>query len=120
MPLTAAILGVAANFAFLGGVLDEVLGGILIVGAVGAVVILFRYQRRLIAAISDWFGVKISSGQLPIMSPGRFDSWCERVDLHGQARPDGARPLEPLRLKYDHAWGPVRWSGSKRRDPSDR
>jgi hypothetical protein len=39
MPLTAALLGAAATFAFDGGTFDKLLGGILAAGAVGAFVI---------------------------------------------------------------------------------
>ena len=88
MPLTAALLGAAATFAFHGGLLDKLLGGILMAGAVGAFVILIRRQRRLKAAISDWFGVKIKG--LPLMNTKDFDGYCQKQGLQ---RPDNEPAL---------------------------
>jgi hypothetical protein len=84
MPLTACALGVAATFAFDGGLLDQLLGGVLMAGAVGAFVILIRCQVRVKAAISDWFGVKIKG--LPLMNTKDFDKYCQKQGLR---KPDG-------------------------------
>ncbi len=108
-----------------------VIGGLLLGGDVAANVIaavslmlglamlaaLIRGQKRVAAALSRWFGVKISMGQLPLMKPNRFDAWCERVGVdHGNAkRSDGEQPLKPLKIEYAHKWGPIRWSGPERR-----
>jgi hypothetical protein len=83
MPLTACVLGVAATFAFDGGLFDKLLGGVLMAGAVGAFVILIRCQLRIKAAISDWFGVKVKG--LPLMNPKDFDAFCQK---QGLGRPD--------------------------------
>ena len=40
---------------------------------------LINGQKRLAAALSRWFGVRIKSGQLPPMNPKRFDSWEKNV-----------------------------------------
>jgi len=85
MPMTAALLGAAANFALHGDLLDQFLGGVLLAGAVGAFAIFFRYMHRLKAAISDWFGVKIKG--LPLMNPKDFDGYCQKQGLQ---RPDVA------------------------------
>lgn len=115
VPATAIVLGVAASYAFDGGTLDKLLGVVLVAGAVSAFAIFLRTQRRLAAALSQWFGVRISAGQLPLMNPKRFDAWCERAGLHGQAeRLDDTQQLQPLKLKYDHKWGPIRWSAGRR------
>jgi len=116
-------VAVAVAFAAGAGVLIE--KGILVGGAFCAAVAAFiflafvRAQRRIAAALSGWFEVKISAGQLPLMNPKRFDAWRERAGLHhGQAeRREGQYSLEPLRLKYTHNWGPIHWSGRGRRDP---
>lgn len=92
VPLTACALGVAATFAFDGGLLDKLLGGVLVVGAVGAFVLLIRCQRRLKAAISDWFGIKIRG--LPLMNTKNFDAFCQKQGLRGPNEADAAR-LEP-------------------------
>jgi hypothetical protein len=114
MPLVAGVGGVLIGTS----TLDDVLGIALLAVAAWYVASFIYAQRRLAAALSQWFGVKISAGQLPLMYPKRFDTWCERVQLHGQAeQPDNTQRLEPLRLKYDHKWGPIRWSRSARRDP---
>jgi hypothetical protein len=84
MPLTACALGVAATFAFAGGLLDQLLGVVLAAGAAGAVAIFFCCQRRVKASISDWFGVKISG--LPLMNTTDFDRYCQKQGLR---RPDG-------------------------------
>jgi hypothetical protein len=77
------VLGAAANFAFHGGLLDKCLGVVSLAGAVGAFVILFRCQRRLRMAMSDWFGVKIKG--LPLMNANNFDAFCQK---HGLLRPN--------------------------------
>ncbi len=114
MPLVAGAAGllIGPNAA------SDLLGVLLAIVVVGYLAAFIGAQRRLAAALSQWFGVKISAGQLPLMNQKRFDTWCERVQLDGHAgQPDGTQGLEPLRLTYDHKWGPIRWSRSARRDP---
>jgi hypothetical protein len=89
MPLTAALLGAAANFAFHGGLLDEILGVVLVAGAVGAFVILIRCQLRVKTAISDWFGVKIKG--LPLMNTKNFDDYCQKQGLR---KPDSESAID--------------------------
>jgi hypothetical protein len=78
----------AAGLAFGGGGLDKQLLGVLFaVGAVGGLVGFRRSQNRFAAVLSQWFGVKIAAGQLPLMSPGRFDAWCEKRGLRSPNGP---------------------------------
>jgi hypothetical protein len=114
MPVVAGLAGVLLGRS----APDDLLGVLLAAVVVGCIAAFISAQRRLATALSEWFGVKISAGQLPLMNPKRFDTWCERVQLDSQAeQADGTQGLEPLRLEYDHKWGPIRWSGSARRDP---
>ena len=86
MPFAAALLGAAATFAFHGGPLDELLGGVLMAGAVGAFAIYFYRLHRLKRAIYDWFGVKAKG--LPLMNPKAFDAFCQKQGLqrpHGES-----------------------------------
>jgi hypothetical protein len=111
------VFAATASIALGGDTLDKALGVVLLAGMVGALATFISCQRKIAAAVSEWFGVRITAGQLPPMNPKRFDAWRERVQLEGQARrPNGSQGLEPLRLKYDHKWGPIRWSSSARRD----
>jgi RHS repeat-associated protein len=80
VPITAIVLGVAATYAFEGDTLVMMLGVALMAGAVVAFVIFFRFQFKLIAALSEWYGVKLRG--IPKMNPKRFDSWCEARGLH--------------------------------------
>jgi hypothetical protein len=89
VPLTACALGAAGIYAFHGGLLDKLLGGVLMAGAIGAFVILIRCQLRVKAAISDWFGVKIRG--LPLMNTKDFDGYCQKQGLR---RPDDAPTIE--------------------------
>jgi hypothetical protein len=82
VPAIAIVLGVAATYAFAGNTLDKLLGVVLLAGAVGAFAIFVRTQRKLAAALSEWFGVKITGGRLPKMNPKRFDAWREERGLH--------------------------------------
>jgi hypothetical protein len=93
MPLTAAVLGAAANLAFHGGpLLDKALGVVLVAGAVGAFAIFFHRLHVLKVAISDWFGVKVKG--LPLMNPKDFDAFCQKQGLQ---RPDLFSRVEPSR-----------------------
>jgi hypothetical protein len=78
-PLTAALLGAAANFAFHGGLLGKFVGVVLLAGAVGAFAIFFYRLSRLKVAISEWFGVKVKG--LPRMNPKDFDAFCQKQGL---------------------------------------
>ena len=116
--VASLVFASSASIALGGDTFDKVLGVMLLAGMVGALATFINCQRRIAVALSEWYGVRISTGQLPLMNPKRFDAWCERVQLDGHAeQPDGTQDLEPLRLKYDHKWGPMRWSRSARRDP---
>jgi hypothetical protein len=112
MPVVAGVAGLIVGR----NAPDDLLGVLLAAVVLGYIAALIRALRRLAAALSEWFGVKIGAGQLPLMNRKRFDVWCERAGLSQAEHPDGT-PLQPLILKYDHKWGPIRWSGPGRRDP---
>lgn len=115
--VASLVFASSASIALGGDTFDKVLGVMLLAGMVGALATFINCQRRIAAELSEWFGVNISAGQLPLMNPKRFDTWRERVGLSRPERPSSPQQLEPLRLKYDHKWGPIRWSRSARRDP---
>ncbi len=94
-----------------------------VIGAASAAVVVVYLalfigaQIRIAAALSEWYGIKISAGQLPLMNPKRFDSWSQRYGLQAQSEQAGGPPREYRTLEYDHNWGPIHWSG---RGPRDR
>lgn len=115
LPLLAGAAGVLIGTSTLG----DILGAALAVVVAWRLAEFIRAQRRLAAAMSEWFGIKISAGQLPLMNPNRFDAWRERNDLHhGQAEQLDGKLRQPLMPTYDRKWGPIRWSRPGRRDPS--
>jgi hypothetical protein len=81
IPLGMCVLAGAAGLVFGGGSLDNFLGVVLVVATVGLFVVYIRRKGRLATALSLWFGTKIRSGELPVMNPGRFDTWCEKRGL---------------------------------------
>jgi hypothetical protein len=109
-----------AGIALAGNFLDKVLGALFIVGAVASLATFINCRRRIAAALSEWFGVRIVSAQMPLMNPVRFDAWRERMRLVGRdGRTEGTQTsttIEPLKLKYDHKLGPIRWSRRAERD----
>lgn len=93
-PLFAGAAGVLIGTTKLGDVLG-VLSALLVVSCL---TVFFRAQGRLAAALSDWYGVKVTGGGIPKMYPKRFDSWCQE------------RGLVPCpKLRYDER---VLWSGA--------
>jgi hypothetical protein len=88
VPLTMIVLGVAATYAFEGGVLAKLLGAVLVLGAVSAFIFFLHSQRQFAAALSEWYGVNIGAGQLPLMNPTRFDAWCEKRGLRAAESAD--------------------------------
>jgi hypothetical protein len=79
--VTWLALAVGAGIAFTGDTPDKILGVALIAGVVGAFATFIHCQRKLAAALSGWFDVEISGGQLPKMNPKRFDAWCQERGL---------------------------------------
>jgi hypothetical protein len=116
--ITMPLVAIAAGLLLGTGTLDDVIGAVLAGVVAGYVGMFIRAQKRIAGAISHWYGVRIGAGQLPLMNPERFDAWRERAGLGHVEQPDGSQRLEPLRMKYDHKWGPIRWSRPGRRDPS--
>jgi choline-glycine betaine transporter len=78
--ITAPLFAVAAGLLIGTGTLNDVIGVVLAVVVVGYLLMFINAQRRIAAAMSDWFGVKIKG--LPKMNPKRFDAWCEERGLH--------------------------------------
>jgi hypothetical protein len=79
--LVAPVLGAAAAVLFGNGPLEDLLAAIPLAAGIAVVVSFIRGQRRLALALSRWFGVWITAGQLPPMSTKRFDAWRERRGL---------------------------------------
>jgi hypothetical protein len=82
MVLTVLAMGIACGFAFgrgtPGGVL---LGCVEVMIGIVAFAVLIRSRMRLAEAISQWFGIKIGSRELPNMRTKQFDAWCQRRNL---------------------------------------
>jgi hypothetical protein len=82
MGLTVLAMGIACSFAFgrgtPGGVL---LGCVEVIIGIVAFAVLIRSRMRLAAAISQWFGIKIGSRELPNMNAKQFDAWRQRRNL---------------------------------------
>jgi hypothetical protein len=91
------LLGIGAGFAFRGDTAAKLLGVVLVAVAASLWLAWGRAQRRLAAAVSRWFGVKITARQLPPMRQRTFDAWCERHELAHDRRPgaDSEERVEP-------------------------
>ena len=86
MPLLAA----AAGLLFGTGIRDNLIAVVLVAVAVSILVAFVSSQRTLAAALSSWFEVRITAGQLPLMNPTRFDAWREKRKLRSpDERPNG-------------------------------
>jgi hypothetical protein len=77
--ITAPLFAIGAGLLIGTGTLNDVIGVALAAVAAGYLVMFIDAQRRIAAALSDWFGVKIKG--LPKMNPKRFDAWCEERGL---------------------------------------
>jgi hypothetical protein len=75
------VLSAAAGLLIGTGTVNDLIGAALASMAAGIVVAFLRAQRRIAAALSRWFGVKITGGRLPKMNPKRFDAWCQERGL---------------------------------------
>jgi hypothetical protein len=91
MPVVAGTAGVLIGTSTLG----DVLGAVLAAVAAWYLLAFIRAQRRLAAAMSEWFGVRITGGGLPKMYPKRFDVWCDER---------GLRPAPKLRHSEQMLW----------------
>src|SRR5271166_396279 len=92
MPVVAGIAGVLIGTSMLG----DVLGAVLAAVVVWYLLAFIRAQRRLAAALSEWFGVKIKG--LPKMNPRRFDAWCQERNLRpSDAQCTNGQALQPLK-----------------------
>jgi hypothetical protein len=78
MPLVGGVGGVLIGTSAVG----DVLGIVLLAVAAWCLVTFIRAQRQLAAAMSEWFGIRITGGGTPRMNPKRFDTWCQEHGLH--------------------------------------
>lgn len=76
---TAPLFAVAAGLLIGTGVLDDVIGVVLAAAAGTYIVMFIRAQMRIVAALSEWYGVKIRG--IPVMNPKRFDEWRQARGL---------------------------------------
>jgi hypothetical protein len=77
--MTMPVFAVAAGVLIGTSTLGDLLGGVLVLVVVVVYVSFLRAQKRLAAALSRWFGVKIKG--IPKMNPKRFDAWCQERGL---------------------------------------
>jgi hypothetical protein len=95
----------AAGLLFGGGTLNDLLAVVCSAIAISFLVAFINGQKRLADAVSYWFGVRIQAGQLPPMSPGRFDTWREKRGLHpSDELADGHVDREPLESMTLMSW----------------
>jgi hypothetical protein len=80
--MTMPIFAIAGGLLIGTSTLDDVIGAVLVVVAVGYFVAFMRAQMRIAAAISKWFGIRVTGGGLPKMNPKRFDAWCRERGLY--------------------------------------
>jgi hypothetical protein len=79
---TMPLFAIAAGLLIGTGTLNDVIGAVLVVIAACYFAMFIRAQRRIAAAMSRWFGVRIKG--LPKMNPKRFDAWAEERGLRRQ------------------------------------
>jgi hypothetical protein len=77
--LASPLFAVAAGLLIGTSTLNDVIGVALAAIGAGYLVMFINAQRRIAAAMSDWFGVEIKG--LPKMNPKRFDAWCRERGL---------------------------------------
>jgi hypothetical protein len=75
------VFAIAAGLLIGTGTVNDVIGVGLAAVVADYLVMFINAQRRIAAAMSKWFGVKITGGQLPKMNPKRFDACCKERDL---------------------------------------
>jgi len=75
-------LAIGISFAFgSGSPAGIVLGFVMVALAVTGFVVWNRSSRRVAAAMSEWFGVKIPWWDMPKMKATSFDAWTEKRKL---------------------------------------
>jgi hypothetical protein len=77
--VTVPLFAIAAGLLIGTGTSNDLIGVVLVAVVVVYFVMYINAQRRIAAAMSDWFGVKIKG--LPKMNPKRFDDWYEKRGL---------------------------------------
>jgi membrane protein DedA with SNARE-associated domain len=86
--IPSGLFVVAAGLLIGTSTLNDVIGVALAAVVVGYFVMFINAQRRIAAAMSDWFGVKIKG--LPKMNPKRFDAWCQERGLSHRDKMTGS------------------------------
>ena len=80
--LMALVMAFACSFAFGSGTpVGVLLGCVEVMIGIVAFAVLIRSRMRLAEAISQWFGTKSGSRELPNMNAKQFDAWCQRRNL---------------------------------------
>jgi hypothetical protein len=77
--IATPLFAVGAGLLIGTGVRNDMIGVALAAVVAVYIVMFIRAQRRIAAAMSDWFGVKIKG--LPRMNTKRFDDWREKCGL---------------------------------------
>lgn len=105
------LLACAASFAFGEGILGDLLGAVLLASGMylGAATI-YRGQREIAAALSRRLEVTIRAGELPPMTPKRFDRWRTEREQGTQRR----LKIGPVKIVL-----PARGKASDRRSGSE-
>ena len=77
--IASPLFAVGAGLLIGTGTISDVVGVVLASMVVIYLIVFIDAQRRVAAAMSDWFGVEIKG--IPIMTPNRFDAWCQARGL---------------------------------------
>jgi hypothetical protein len=78
--ISSPLFAAGASLLIGNGTLEDIIGIAMAAVVVVYLVMFIDAQRRLAAAMSDWFGVKIKG--TPKMTPRRFDTWSQARGLH--------------------------------------
>jgi hypothetical protein len=81
LPLAICVLAAGAGLAFGGNTVNDLVGAALVVAIIGLSTMFVRSKRRIAAALSRRYGLRIGTSELPVMTPRRFDAWRDRRDL---------------------------------------
>jgi hypothetical protein len=85
------------------GTLNDIIGVALVAIGASPIVMFIRAQKRIAAAMTEWYGVKIKG--LPKMNTKRFDDWREKRGLrhcrYGHDTAGLRRPIHQQRHRTD-------------------
>jgi hypothetical protein len=77
---TMPVFAIGAGLLIGTSTLNDVIGAVLALVVAVYIVMFIGGQRRIAAAMSEWFGVKIRG--IPRMNTRRFDDWAQKRGLH--------------------------------------